>query len=79
VIFRELHALRGQGKFVFPAVDSVRRCMSNSTLNAAPVGLATPTRRLASDTACFCSKPATADAALIERLPQVRDQHNTVQ
>jgi hypothetical protein len=35
VIFRELHALRGQGKFVFPAVDSVRRCMSNNTLNAA--------------------------------------------
>ena len=35
VIFRELHALRGQGKFVFPAVDSVRRPMSNNTLNAA--------------------------------------------
>ena len=35
VIFRELHPLTGQGKFVFPAVDSVRRPMSNNTLNAA--------------------------------------------
>ena len=25
----------GQGEFVFPAVDSVRRPMSNNTLNAA--------------------------------------------
>jgi integrase len=35
VILRELHGLTGQGEYVFPAVDSVRRCMSNNTLNAA--------------------------------------------
>jgi integrase len=35
VIMRELHALTGQGEYVFPAVDSVRRPMSNNTLNAA--------------------------------------------
>jgi len=35
VILRELHGMTGQGEFVFPAVDSVRRCMSNNTLNAA--------------------------------------------
>jgi integrase len=35
VILRELHALTGQGEFVFPAVDSIRRPMSNNTLNAA--------------------------------------------
>jgi integrase len=35
VIFRELHALTGLGEYVFPAVDSVRRPMSNNTLNAA--------------------------------------------
>ena len=27
--------MTGHGEFVFPAVDSVRRCMSNNTLNAA--------------------------------------------
>jgi integrase-like protein len=35
VILRELHGITGQGEFVFPAVDSVRRPMSNNTLNAA--------------------------------------------
>src|ERR1700752_622419 len=35
VIMRELHPLTGQGEYVFPAVDSVRRPMSNNTLNAA--------------------------------------------
>jgi len=35
VILRELHRITGQGEYVFPAVDSVRRCMSNNTLNAA--------------------------------------------
>jgi integrase len=35
VIFRELHDLAGQGECVFPAVESVRGCMSNNTLNAA--------------------------------------------
>jgi integrase len=39
VILRELHGMTGQGEFVFPAVDSVRRCMSNNTLNAALHGL----------------------------------------
>jgi integrase len=34
-IFRELHAMTGRGEFVFPAVDSFRRPMSNNTLNAA--------------------------------------------
>jgi integrase len=34
-IFRELHAVTGQSEYVFPAVDSVRRPMSNNTLNAA--------------------------------------------
>jgi len=35
VILRELQGLTGQGEYVFPAVDSVRRPMSNNTLNAA--------------------------------------------
>ena len=35
VILRELHAMTGQGEFVFPAVDSFRRPISNNTLNAA--------------------------------------------
>jgi integrase len=35
VILRELHGLTGQGEYVFPAVDSIRRPMSNNTLNAA--------------------------------------------
>jgi integrase len=35
VILRELHGLTGRGEFVFPAVDSFRRPMSNNTLNAA--------------------------------------------
>jgi integrase len=34
-ILRELHAMTGQGEFVFPAVNSFRRPMSNNTLNAA--------------------------------------------
>jgi integrase len=35
VIFCELHAMTGQGEYVFPAVNSFRRPMSNNTLNAA--------------------------------------------
>jgi integrase len=35
VIFRELHAMTGPGEYVFPAVNSFRRPMSNNTLNAA--------------------------------------------
>jgi integrase len=35
VIFRELHDMTGQGEYVFPAVNSLRRTMSNNTLNAA--------------------------------------------
>jgi integrase len=35
VIFRELHGMTGQGEYVFPAVGSFRRPMSNNTLNAA--------------------------------------------
>jgi integrase len=35
VIFRELHGMTGLGEFVFPAVNSFRRPMSNNTLNAA--------------------------------------------
>ena len=35
VILRELHGMTGQGEYVFPAVNSVRRPMSNNTLNAA--------------------------------------------
>jgi hypothetical protein len=34
VIFRELHGMTGQGEYLFPAVNSFRRPMSN-TLNAA--------------------------------------------
>jgi integrase len=34
-ILRELQDLTGRSEFVFPAVDSFRRCMSNNTLNAA--------------------------------------------
>jgi integrase len=35
VVFRELHAMTGQSEYVFPAVNSFRRPMSNNTLNAA--------------------------------------------
>jgi integrase len=35
VVFRELHGMTGQGEYVFPAVNSFRRPMSNNTLNAA--------------------------------------------
>jgi integrase len=44
VIFRELHGMTGQGEYVFPAVDSFRRPMSNNTqqhpeCGTAPAGL----------------------------------------
>ena len=35
VIFRELHGVTVQGEYVFPAMNSFRRPMSNNTLNAA--------------------------------------------
>jgi integrase len=35
VIFREVHGMTGQGEYVFPAVNSFLRPMSNNTLNAA--------------------------------------------
>ncbi len=35
VILRELQGMTGQGEYVFPAVNSFRRPMSNNTLNAA--------------------------------------------
>jgi integrase len=34
-ILRELHAINGRGKFVFPSVRSRERCMSENTVNAA--------------------------------------------
>jgi integrase len=34
-ILRELHAITGRGKFVFPSVRSRERCMSENTVNAA--------------------------------------------
>lgn len=34
-ILRELHALTGRGKFVFPSVRSAARCMSENTVNGA--------------------------------------------
>ena len=34
-IIRELHKITGQGEFLFPAITSVRRPMSENTLNAA--------------------------------------------
>jgi integrase len=34
-ILRELHAITGHGKFVFPSVRSSARCMSENTVNAA--------------------------------------------
>jgi integrase len=33
-ILRKLHGMTGRSEFVFPAVDSFRRCMSNNTMNA---------------------------------------------
>ena len=35
VLLRELHVITGQGEYLFPAVLSVRRPMSDNTLNAA--------------------------------------------
>ena len=35
MLLRELHAITGQGEYLFPAVSSVRRPMSDNTLNAA--------------------------------------------
>jgi hypothetical protein len=37
VIFRELHGMTGRGEYVFLAVNSLRRLMSNKTLNTAPM------------------------------------------
>ena len=34
-ILRELHAITGQGKFLFPSVRAATRCMSENTINAA--------------------------------------------
>ncbi len=34
-LLRELHALTGTGRFLFPSVRSVSRCMSENTVNAA--------------------------------------------
>jgi integrase len=34
-LLRELHKITGSGEFVFPAITSVRRPMSENTLNAA--------------------------------------------
>jgi integrase len=34
-ILRELHAITGHGKFLFPSVRSAARCMSENTVNAA--------------------------------------------
>lgn len=34
-ILRELHAITGRGKFLFPSVRSPARCMSENTINAA--------------------------------------------
>lgn len=34
-VFRELHALTGRGRFVFPSHRSVQRCMSENAVNAA--------------------------------------------
>ncbi|TFW10041.1 DUF4102 domain-containing protein [Oxalobacteraceae bacterium OM1] len=34
-ILRELHALTGRGKYVFPSIRTPQRCMSENTLNAA--------------------------------------------
>jgi integrase len=34
-ILRELHAITGQGKFLFPSIRSAARCMSENTVNAA--------------------------------------------
>jgi hypothetical protein len=40
-ILHDLHAITGKGRFVFPSVRSNKRCMSESTINAAlrPIGL----------------------------------------
>jgi len=34
-VLEELHALTGQGRYVFPSLRSAERCMSNNTVNAA--------------------------------------------
>jgi integrase len=34
-ILRELHAMTGQGRYLFPSVRSAARCMSENTINAA--------------------------------------------
>src|SRR5208283_3346635 len=34
-ILRDLHAITGRGRFLFPSVRSVKRCMSENTINAA--------------------------------------------
>jgi integrase len=34
-ILRELHAINGKGRFLFPSVRSAERCMSENTINAA--------------------------------------------
>jgi integrase len=34
-VLRELHGITGKGQFLFPSVRSVKRCMSENTINAA--------------------------------------------
>ena len=34
-ILRDLHAITGKGRFLFPSVRSSKRCMSENTINAA--------------------------------------------
>ena len=34
-VLRDLHAITGKGQFLFPSVRSVKRCMSENTINAA--------------------------------------------
>jgi integrase len=33
-VLRELHAITGKGQFLFPSVRSVKRCMSENTIDA---------------------------------------------
>jgi integrase len=40
-LLRDLYAMTGHGKFVFPSVRTSTRCMSENTVNAALRGMAT--------------------------------------
>ena len=71
-ILRELHAITGGGKFLFPSVRSATRCMSENTINAA-------LRRMGFEKHEMCGHGfrSAASSMLNEFRPLERRRHRT--